>query len=265
VTGSLGASQVWTNYLNSSGNADIGGAMNIGQSAAIWGAGGLFVAANITANGNITTPGTIQGGYIRSLGSVDADNDLNAFRHVNAQTGRVFGGGGVQTGLFKEPNSWCNWGGGEAGMMAMSNTNGALLSCTAAWQWNTVGGGFEGRFDRQLTGPFWNGAWEARNVFTNPYSSPVYAEIYMPGINYMMGTGPDDGGVGCIVQVLQFGIAYVDGRTVYGGAWIPPGGTLTLQSRYYSHGTYPSDHPFYSGPPQWQCGGMGDYVVNITR
>lgn len=172
VVGTLGAAQVWTNYVNSSGNADFAGAVNIGQSASIWGAGGLYVAANIT------TPGSIFGGYMRSTGSVDAGNDLNAVRNVTAQTGRVFGGSGVQTGTWRAPNAWCNWGGGEAGLMSMSNVDGSLLTCVSNWTWRapTSNSGL-GAYSEQVIGGWSDGATEfsARRITCMPGYQVYYS------------------------------------------------------------------------------------------
>lgn len=172
MVGTLGAAQVWTNYVNSSGNADFAGAVNIGQSASIWGAGGLYVAANIT------TPGSIFGGYMRSTGSVDAGNDLNAVRNVTAQTGRVFGGSGVQTGTWRAPNAWCNWGGGEAGLMSMSNVDGSLLTCVSNWTWRapTSNSGL-GAYSEQVIGGWSDGATEfsARRITCMPGYQVYYS------------------------------------------------------------------------------------------
>jgi hypothetical protein len=234
VTGSLGASQVWTNYLNSSGNADIGGAMNIGQSAAIWGAGGLFVAANITANGNIATPGIIQGGYISSLGTVDAGVDANAQRHVHAWGGYVYGAQGVATGLNVNVGAGC----AIEGMIGRNASDGGMLWC-------------QGGVWRSATAAFNIGPVESfhfvGNVFrTNPYSSTILVVLTEGRLEPVTGNGvPGRIWRSCMLSAYVNGVYIGQSHNGQDGVWnwgdcsltfaVPPGGWWYASSEYLGY------------------------------
>ncbi len=140
VAGDTHTNRLWSNYIASNGNMDVGA--NLG------------VAGSVGVNGNIGVGGSVTAAYLRSTGNIQADNDL--FVNNNASVGntltvganiragdsviannRVIGNNGVQTGLVAVVNTGC----GDYGMIARNNSDGAILFCEAG-VWRSPGAPF---------------------------------------------------------------------------------------------------------------------------
>ena len=210
VVGRVNSAQVWSGYVNSTGNIDAAGSLNVGQSASIWGPGGLFVQAGIT------TPGTVQAGFMRSTGSVDAGMDLNATRNVNAQA-RVTGVDGIRTLAQRVPMSACDFT-NESGMIAISTVDGSLLQCTAAGRWLSVIPGSLGAMDLIP----WAGA-------TNrPGSYVVSARCRDPGFFISFSNPETDAGM-LANPSIQFVWELLPPGTGQGGGGVINGGEFPAQ------------------------------------